>query len=61
MVLTQTASAQAPPPPPADKGSNTNKGPGGGAPLDGGTAVALAMVAAFAGWKLYKRKQTAIN
>ena len=54
----QISFAQAPPPPPAEKGSNSNKAPGG-APIEGGLAVTLAMVAAFGAWKLFKRVQKA--
>lgn len=56
MLAAQTGMTQAPPPPPADKGTNTNKAPGGGAPIDGGLFISLAMVAAFGAWKLFKRK-----
>ena len=49
--------AQAPPPPPAEKGSNTNKAPGGGAPLDGGVYLALALVAGFGAWKFLRRTE----
>jgi hypothetical protein len=58
MALAQISLAQAPPPPPADKGTNTNKAPGngGGAPIDGGLIISLAMVACFGTWKLYKSK-----
>ena len=47
------------PPPPADQGSNSNKAPsgGGGAPIDGGLFVALAMVAGFGAWKLFKSRR----
>ncbi|MCX6305085.1 MAG: hypothetical protein NT040_08960 [Bacteroidetes bacterium] len=54
MTFAKTGMAQAPPPPPAEKGSNTNKAPGGGAPLDGGLYLALALVAGFGAWKLYQ-------
>ncbi len=64
-ILTQVGLAQAPPPPPADKGTNNNKAPGGGAPIDGGLAVSLALVAGFGTWKItkgsQKRKQTVEN
>ena len=60
MAFAQLAQAQAPPPPPVEKGTNSNKGPGG-APIDGGVAVTLAMVAGFAGWKLYKRMRVVKN
>ena len=49
-----------PPPPPVDKGSTTNKGPseGDGAPIDGGVYIALAMVAGFGAWKLFRAAQS---
>jgi hypothetical protein len=55
MAIAQISLAQ-PPPPPVDKGTNTNKAPGngGGAPIDGGLIISLALVAGFGGWKLYK-------
>ena len=59
MAFSQIGLAQGPvppPPPPADKGSTTNKGPsdGGGAPIDGGVNIALALVTGFGAWKLFK-------
>ena len=57
MLFAQTGMTQAPPPPPADKGTNTNKNPGGGAPVDGGLFISLAMVAGFGVWKLYKSRK----
>ena len=60
MTFAQMALAQAPPPPPVEKGTNTNKAPGGGAPIDGGLVISLALVAAFGTWKLatvVKRKK----
>jgi hypothetical protein len=56
MAIAQISLAQAPPPPPVDKGTNTNKAPGngGGAPIDGGLIISLALVGGFGGWKLYK-------
>ncbi|MCX6265842.1 MAG: hypothetical protein NTW16_00590 [Bacteroidetes bacterium] len=56
MTFVQLGLAQAPPPPPVDKGTNSNKGPGG-APIDGGVIVALAMVAGYGTWKLLKTIQ----
>jgi hypothetical protein len=46
------------PPPPADLGTNENKAPGngGGAPIDGGLFISLAMAAGFGAWKLVKWK-----
>lgn len=58
MAIAQTGLSQAPPPPPAEKGTNSNKAPGG-APIDGGVAITLAMVAGFGAWKLYKRVRLA--
>ena len=57
IAFAQTSLAQAPPPPPVDKGTNSNKGPGGGAPVDGGVIVTLAMLAGFSGWKMYRANQ----
>ncbi|MFZ4521019.1 MAG: PID-CTERM protein-sorting domain-containing protein [Bacteroidales bacterium] len=51
VAFSQVTSAQAPPPPPAEKGSGTNKAPGGGAPIDGGLYITIALAAAFAAWK----------
>ena len=56
MAFAQLSQAQAPPPPPVEKGTNSNKGPGG-APIDGGVIVALAMVAGYGTWKLLKTIQ----
>ena len=63
MTFTQISLGQAPPPPPPDdKGSNSNKAPGGGAPIDSGLVISLAMVAGFGGWKWYKNgKRKSIN
>ena len=58
MALSQISLAQAPPPPPSgSKGSGSNKAPGGGAPVDGGLMVSLAMVAGFGAWKLFRAAQ----
>ena len=57
IAFAQTSLAQAPPPPPVDKGTNSNKGPGGGAPVDGGLFMALAMVAGFGAWKWIKAEK----
>lgn len=56
MAIAQNSQGQDPPPPPEEKGSNSNKNPGsgGGAPIDGGVLISLAMVAGFGVWKLYK-------
>jgi len=61
MAFAQVVFAQAPPPPPADKGTNNNKAPGGTAPIDSGIYIAVALVAGFGAWKLYKRAQTVKN
>jgi hypothetical protein len=53
-TIAQSVHAQAPPPPPAEKGANDNKAPGGGAPIDGGVAITLALVAGLGAWKLRK-------
>ena len=57
IAFSQTGLAQAPPPPPAEKGSNTNKAPGGGAPIDAGVYVVLALAAGFGAWKLFRRAE----
>jgi hypothetical protein len=58
MAIAQSGLAQAPPPPPSgDKGSASNKGPGGGAPIDAGLVLTLAMVAGFGSWKLLNAKR----
>lgn len=57
MAIAQTGFSQAPPPPPAEKGTNSNKAPS--APIDGGVAMVLAMVAGYGAWKLYKRVRLA--
>ena len=55
MAFAQISLGQAPPPPPSGaKGGNTNKGPGGGAPIEAGLAMSLALVAGFGAWKLLK-------
>ena len=56
ILFAKTGMTQAPPPPPADKGTNNNKAPGGGAPVDGGLFISLAMVAGFGAWKWVKKK-----
>jgi hypothetical protein len=59
------AQAPPPPPPPSGKGTTGNQGPanGGGAPIEGGLIVSLALIAGFGGWKWYRvtreKKQTA--
>ena len=56
--------AQGPMPPPPTGGSNNghdlggNQGDdGGGAPIDGGLAVSLALIAGFGAWKWFKGVQ----
>ena len=55
MAVAQVGLAQSPPPPPSagEKGSSGNKAPGGGAPIDAGLTVSVAMIACFGGWKLF--------
>ena len=60
-VFAQISHGQAPPPPPVEKGSNTNKAPGGGAPVDGGLAISLALVAGFGGWKWVKSRKRKLS
>lgn len=57
IAFSQITLAQAPPPPPAEKGTNDNKGPGGGAPIDNGIYLTVALIAGFGAWKMYKRLQ----
>jgi len=58
MAHVSMAQAPAPPPPSGAKGGNGNKAPGGGgAPVDGGLIVSLALIAGFGGWKFYKGLQ----
>jgi hypothetical protein len=57
MAFAHISLAQAPPPPPAEKGSNSNKAPGGGAPIDAGLGISLALVAGFGAWKLFQAAQ----
>ena len=54
--IAETGIGQAPPPPPTSgtKGDDTNKAPGGGAPIDGGLVISLALIAAYGGFKTYK-------
>ena len=56
MAFAQVGLAQ--PLPPSDKGGSDNRQPNGNtAPIDGGLAVSLALVAGFGVWKLYKSMQ----
>ena len=62
MALSEISLSQAPPPPPSGaKGSGSNKAPGGGAPINGGLVISLAMVAGFGAWKLFKSVQKIKN
>jgi hypothetical protein len=56
MALAQVVLAQ--PLPPSDKGATQNRQPNGNtAPIEGGLAVSLALVAGFGAWKFYKSMQ----
>jgi hypothetical protein len=57
MAICHIGKAQAPPPPPEEKGTNSNKAPGGGAPIDGGLAITLAMLVGFGAWKWVKAEK----
>ena len=59
MAIAQIGFSQAPPPPPpaGPKGGSGNNNPGGSAPIDGGLAISLAMIAGFGAWKLLKAAQ----
>jgi hypothetical protein len=64
IAFAQTGLAQGadPPPPPSENGTNGDEG--GGAPVDGGIAVVLALVAGYGSWKLFKvvqEKKNAVN
>jgi hypothetical protein len=55
LAFAQTALAQAPPPPPAEHGTEGNAAPGGGgAPIEGGLVMTLALVAGYGAWKMYR-------
>jgi hypothetical protein len=56
-IATLTLFAQAPPPPPASANESGNGPVGNGAPIEGGLAIALVMVAGFGTWKLLKAFQ----
>ncbi|MCX6307116.1 MAG: hypothetical protein NT040_19290 [Bacteroidetes bacterium] len=59
-VFSVTLMAQpAPPPPPASANEGGNGPIGGGAPIDGGLATALLMVAGFGAWKWNKAHKQA--
>jgi hypothetical protein len=59
LAMSQVNQAQAPPPPPTSgsKGDDTNKGPGGGAPVAGGVAMSLVMIAGYGAWKWVRARQ----
>jgi hypothetical protein len=58
IVSTATLLAQPPPPPETGNNGGTNGFVGGNtAPIDGGLAVALFMVAGYGAWKLVKALQ----
>jgi hypothetical protein len=57
ILFTQVILAQAPPPPPTEKGTSSNKAPGGGAPVDGGLTIVLAMVAGYGAWRYRRSRQ----
>ncbi|MCE1201893.1 MAG: hypothetical protein LWX09_07310 [Bacteroidia bacterium] len=52
----------APPPPPSSHGSSTNQPAGGGAPIECGVGILLALGAAYGARKVYQlRKKEEIN
>jgi hypothetical protein len=55
-LIVSTAAVIAQPPPPPAEANQGGNGPigDGGAPIDGGLATALLMVAGFGAWKWYK-------
>ena len=46
-----------PPPPPSSHGSSTNQPAGGGAPIEGGVGILLALGAAYGARKVYQLKK----
>ena len=54
--VTLMAQPAAPPPPPVTANNGGNNGPigGNGAPIDGGVAITLIMVAGYGAWNLFK-------
>ena len=48
-----TLPAQPPPAPPSNAGNGGNGPVGDGAPIDGGLAISLALIAGFGVWKWY--------
>ncbi len=55
IVLGSLAGFSQPVPPPGSNGQNGNQ-PGGGAPIDGGLSILLAMGAIYAASKVYQLK-----
>lgn len=53
LVAVNSLLAQVPPPPPSGHGSGGNQPAGGGAPIEGGIGLMLAMGAAWGGKKLF--------
>ena len=53
-TVTPTQAQSPPPPPPAEHGVDGNSNPRGGAPIDGGLGILLALGAAYGGKKLYQ-------
>jgi hypothetical protein len=55
-LIVSTATVIAQPPPPPEAANENGNGPigGNGAPIDGGVAIVLAMVAGYGAWKLFK-------
>lgn len=57
IVLGSLAGFSQPVPPPGSHGQNGNQNPaGGGAPIDGGLSILLAMGAIYAATKVYQMK-----
>jgi hypothetical protein len=54
LIVSTAAVIAQPPPPPAEANEGGNGPIGDGAPIDGGLATALLMVAGFGAWKWYK-------
>ena len=56
IVLGSLAGFSQPVPPPGSHGQDGNQQPGGGAPIDGGLSILLAMGAIYAASKVYQVK-----
>jgi len=52
-----TMTAQNPPSPPSHGQGGNQGAPGGGAALDGGLAVSLALIAGYGAWKTLKKQR----